>query len=307
VNQISKEDRIRAGIWGLLIADAMGVPHEFKRSNKIPKIISMIMSSDYQKTYRDVPYGTWSDDGSLTLAFADSLACKRKLDLPDFAARMVSWYTDSKYTPDGKRFDIGTTTQTAFHQIMRGVSPRESGCKEGNSQANGSLMRTLPLALWHKGSDQNLYANACEASAVTHAHPIVQAACGVYCLAARYLLIGNDDPDRDRLRKTVFHRALAVADVNFDFPSPRRGTGFVLDSLGFAIYAVENIPTYEETVFEAIRLGDDTDTTAAIAGGIVAVRDGIDAIPAEWKLSLRGFEYASKVIESFVGVCNSKV
>ncbi len=289
---MTTEEKIRAGMWGLIAADAMGVPHEFKRSHQIPKQLKMVMPSDYTKTYRDVPYGTWSDDTSLALALADSLAMRRDIDLNDFATRMIKWFEEGEYTPDGKRFDIGTTTVAAFRKIIKGVSPRESGEKGEHSQSNGSLMRTLPLALWHVGSDRDLYLDACEVSAVTHAHPIVQAACGVYCVAARYVLNG-DDP------KQSFTTAMRKANASFTFP-PLRGTGFVLDSLGFAIRALESIPTYEQTVIEAVQLGSDTDTTACIAGGIVAVRDGLSSIPKDWLDNLHGRQYADDIIERFI-------
>jgi ADP-ribosylglycohydrolase len=287
-----KEDKIRAGLWGLIVADAMGVPHEFKRTHQIPQKLQMVMPKEYQKTYRDVPYGTWSDDTSLALALADSLATCRDVDLDDFANRMLKWYEDNEYTPDGVRFDIGTTTRKAFHKLAKHVSPRESGEKGEESQANGSLMRTLPLALWHTGHDRELYLDACEVSAVTHAHPIVQAACGVYCVAARYVLMG-DDPKRS------FRTAMERMKVTFQLPSVR-GTGFVLDSLAYAVRALESMPSYELAVVEAIRLGNDTDTTACIAGGIVAVRDGMRGIPRDWMDALQGRAYAEEIIERFI-------
>jgi ADP-ribosylglycohydrolase len=287
-----KEDKIRAGLWGLIVADAMGVPHEFKRTHQIPSKLQMVMPKDYHKTYKDVPYGTWSDDTSLALALADSLAVCRDVDLDDYASRMLRWYESGDYTPDGVRFDIGNTTRKAFHKLAKGVSPKESGEKGDESQANGSLMRTLPLALWHTGHDKELYLDACEVSAITHAHPIVQAACGVYCIAARYVLIG-DDP------KKSFRTAMERMNVSFQLP-PIRGTGYVLDSLAYAVRALESMPNYELTVIEAIRLGNDTDTTACIAGGIVAVRDGLRSIPRDWMDGLQGRQKAEEIIERFI-------
>lgn len=294
-------------MWGLLVADAMGVPHEFKRSDKIPKALQMVMPPDYDKTYRDVPYGTWSDDSSLALALADSLATKRCVDLADFASRMLKWYEHAEYTPDGNRFDIGTTTRRAFIRLANGISPLESGQQGADSQSNGSLMRTLPLALWHIGHDRDLYLDACKVSAVTHAHPICQASCGIYCVAARYVLIG-DDP------KSAFRTAMKMTDGAFKFQLVKggpdyqldtlvcvnKGSGYVLDGLAFAMHALENLKWYRQAVEEAIRLGNDTDTTACIAGGIVAIRDGLESIPIDWRNNLQGVKIASDIIERLV-------
>lgn len=75
------------------------------------------------------------------------------------------------------------------------------------------------------------------------------------------------------------------------------GTGYVLDSLSFALLALLTNLTYENAMRYAISLGTDTDTTAAIAGGLIALRDGLDCIPVRWLAALRGKEVAIPIIE----------
>jgi ADP-ribosylglycohydrolase len=98
----------------------------------------------------------------------------------------------------------------------------------------------------------------------------------------------------------AFIEGLRLAHIPLSIPSPPRGSGFVLDSLAFAIHAARSSWTYEETMLNAIRLGADTDTTAAIAGGLLGVRDGYEAIPSAWMTDLRGKGYASEIIDAFV-------
>lgn len=291
---INISDKIRAGLWGVLVADAIGVPHEFKNALTIKAAGTIEMSMPgYDKTYPKVPYGTWSDDGSLTLALADSLARSGCLDTMDFGQSVVNWFTKAAYTPDKKTFDVGNTTQEAILRMMRGHEPRIAGLTQENANGNGSLMRTLPMGLFHRGSDEELYQDACEQSAVTHGHDISKACCGVYSVAARHLLNG-ESPEK------AFIMGLKLAHVKLPFPPAPQGTGYVLDSLAFAIQAVRSRDSYEKIVRDAIRLGNDTDTTAAIAGGLVAVRDGMTAIPPQWLHSLRGRDVATPIIEAFV-------
>lgn len=285
-----EESRIRAGLWGVLVADAMGVPHEFKRSEAIPDQLEMAMSRAYKKTYKEVPYGTWSDDGSLTLALADSLAERGRLVVRDFADRMLAWYHRAAYTPDGVRFDIGNVTRSALNKLTDGVSPAYSGVSTESSATNGSLMRTLPLALFSTGTDEDLYEDAQTASAVTHAHPIAKAACGVYCVAARRVLRGEPVAPS-------FVKALKMCKFPLHLPNPPTGTGFVLDSLSAATL---EYPSYEQAVQSSIKIGNDTDTTAAIVGGIQAVRFGIESIPEKWMNGLRGQSIANEIIERFI-------
>lgn len=271
----------------------MGVPHEFKAPVQIA--VSMVMPPEYQKTWRRVPYGTWSDDGSLTLAMAASLT-ERGVDVEDFGKKLLSWYNKAEFTPDKHMFDIGNTTQEAILKIARGHSAKVSGLSNESSNGNGSLMRTLPIALYSKGDNAQLFREARELSAVTHAHDFSINACGIYAVTARELLQGSD-PTRALIV------ALRASPKTLPIPKEPGGSGFVLDSLSFAIKALRNGWSYEHTVRQAIALGGDTDTTAAIGGGLVALREGVSSIPADWLAQLRGKDVASSIIEPFVEAC----
>lgn len=285
------EERIRAGLWGVLIGDAMGLPHQFKPP--VMDHLEMVMPPSYSKTFPRIAYGTWSDDGALTLAMAHSLAMKGTTDPDDFGVKCTQWLNHGAYTVDRRAYDVGNTTSEAILKIIRGHKAEEAGLTQVSSNGNGSLMRTLPLALFHQGSDEELYTDACRLSAVTHGHDISKAACGVYCVAARRLL--NGEPVNH-----AFVEALKLAHVGLVFPNPPAGSGYVLDSLAYAIQAARSGQSFEEVVVGAIRLGADTDTTAAIAGGLVAVRDGMAAIPERWMGALRGKDQAGDIIDMFV-------
>jgi ADP-ribosyl-[dinitrogen reductase] hydrolase len=293
------EDNIRGGIYGVLVGDALGVPHEFKAASAIPGwnrsagSVEMVMPAGYKKTFPKVAYGTWSDDGSLTLALADSIAKCGKLDVEDFGRRLVGWFTRGDYTVDKKAFDVGNTTQEAILRMMRGHLAKVAGLTAENANGNGSLMRTLPLALWHQGSDQELYDAAGMMSAVTHGHAHSQAACGVYSVAARHMMNG-ETPTR------AWIAGLRLAHVKLDIPPKPSGSGYVLDTLSHAITASRTGCSYKIAVLDAIHLGTDTDTTAAVTGGIVGARDGFDTIPTEWFGALRGREQAEQIIQGLI-------
>ena len=133
------DDQIRGGLWGVLVADAFGVPHEFKHAAKIPegKDLAMVMPPTYKKTFPKVPYGTWSDDGALTLALADSIAKVGYLDPEDFGMRLMGWFTKGDFTPDRKAFDVGNTTQEAILRLTRGHSAKTAGLTADSSNGNG--------------------------------------------------------------------------------------------------------------------------------------------------------------------------
>jgi ADP-ribosylglycohydrolase len=289
----SIEDRIAGGLWGVLVADAIGLPHQFKPPTSIPTRIAMTMPADYPKAFKRIAYGTWSDDGALTLALADSLTNSKKLDLNHFAGNVRLWFEKGRFTVDGKAYDVGNTTAEAVARLIRGHAPDVSGLPEETANGNGSLMRTLPLALWHQGSDAELYTDACAQSAVTHRHDYSKAACGVYCVAARHMLNGATPAH-------AFVEGLKLAHVQLPIPKEPMGSGYVLDSLAFAIRAARSGQNYQEVVLDAIRLGADTDTTAAIAGGLLGIMGGREGIPTEWFKELRGYDQASGIISAFL-------
>jgi ADP-ribosylglycohydrolase len=80
----------------------------------------------------------------------------------------------------------------------------------------------------------------------------------------------------------------------------RPGGGWVLDSFWSAWVTFAGATSYRQTIERAVRLGHDTDTTAAIAGGLAGLRWGTNeaqgGIPAEWLKALRGKEIVEPLV-----------
>ena len=299
---------VEGAIWGLLVGDALGVPYEFHAAHDLPPRDSLEMEppSGFARSHRSVPPGTWSDDGAHALALLASLLERGGVDLDDLGRRLVSWHENGAYAVGGVVFDVGIQTAAAIRAMASGVAAERAGGTGEQSNGNGSLMRVLPLALWHRGTDAELVHDAQRQSLVTHAHPRSQVGCALYSLWARRTLEGAEDPwsaattalraiyrdDRERSREL---------DDAFrpDDPAPGKGTGYVVDSLRSARWAVAQ-GAYEAAVRAAISLGNDTDTTACIAGGIAGLRDGMSAIPARWRAALRGSALVTPMIASLV-------
>ena len=162
-----------------------------------------------------------------------------------------------------------------------------AGPSSDRDNGNGSLMRVLPLALWHVGSDTELIDLACSQSKLTHGHPRAQACCALYCLWARRILEGADDPWESAvssMRELCDYQSLLMLElegaIRPDEPPSGRGTGYVVDCLRSARLAME-AGSYEAVVKAAIALGHDTDTTACVAGGLAGLRDGLWPSPPD--------------------------
>lgn len=307
-------ERIKGGIVGLLVGDALGVPYEFNPASAIPasELIEFDPPKGFVRSHRTVPPGTWSDDGAQALCLLDSLLTLGRFDARDFAGRLLRWYDQGYMAVDGMVFDIGIATGGALQALRAGADPATAGSTDTLNNGNGSMMRVLPLALWHQGSDADLVRDAQAQSCVTHGHMRAQVCCALYCLWARRVLRGAEQPWSEAvqaLRAIYVSSADAIGELEWsirpdDLPAGR-GSGYVVDSLRSAKQSAD-LPTYEAAVRAAISLGNDTDSTACLAGGIVGLRDGIDAIPTRWKDGLRGTELYQPLLRRLLEFTDKK-
>jgi ADP-ribosyl-[dinitrogen reductase] hydrolase len=293
---MNETNRLKGGLYGLLIGDALGVPYEFHPASAIParELIDMTPPARFRRAHASVKPGTWSDDGALALCLLDSLIEKDGLDLANLAAKFLAWGSSGYLAVDGRVFDIGIQTSHAFDNLKNGMAPETAGPCDVENNGNGSLMRALPLALWHRGSDDELVGLAHAQSLVTHGHPHAQVCCALYVLVAKRLLENipmieaweRAEQDLAALYHDLPHAPALDFVLSLKSHAPQ-GSGYVVDSLWSAKSACQE-STFAGVVKAAIALGNDTDTTACIAGGLAGIRFGFDAIPLRWMDILRG-------------------
>ena len=300
------QDRLAGAVWGHLMGDAIGVPYEFGAAIR-PGDVTLRGGGPHGK-----PPGTWSDDGALMLALLDSLL-SAGFDTDDQGRRALAWADERAYTPDGEgRFDIGGATARALARLRAGAPAEEAGGTTDRDQGNGSLMRILPVALVYRDADaETLIGYAHRASRLTHGHPVALAVCALCCLVVQQLLAGAADAETvlARARSTLRGhytrggddpRFLAALDV-VEAWGGRSGRGWVVDSFWSAWDAFAGADSYRSTVQRAVAYGNDTDTTACIAGGLAGAYWGVRAMPQEWLAALRGREIVEPLVARLIG------
>lgn len=307
MTKMTKQDQIKGAIYGLLVGDAVGVPYEFNLSEQLPTYdqIDMITPVNFQKTYPRIPFGTWSDDGAQALCLLDSLLFKQQLDQRDLMNRICNWYQHGYMAVDFDVFDVGIQTTMAINLYLNNVPLEKVAKNDEMSNGNGSLMRVLPLALWHQGTDEELIQDAYAQSHITHAHLRSKVCCALYCLWARAILNGLDinagwEQAVAILRKYYQDKAEDLEQLEFhirpDEVGTHTGSGYVVDCLKSAKFALQQ-PTYQDVIKTAISLGRDTDTTACVAGGIAGLYYGFEAIPKVWVEQLRGKDLVEPLVK----------
>jgi ADP-ribosylglycohydrolase len=291
---MQNRNHFREALLGVAVGDALGVPYEFLSRDKMKKKPATGMSDG--GTWGQVT-GTWSDDSSLTFCLAESLT--HGFNLNDIAERFIRWKNEGYWTASGKGFDIGNTTKIAIQRLESGIKPEDSGETDINSNGNGSLMRILPLVFYLQDKTiKERFEITSQVSGITHKHNISVIACFYYLEFARMVIEGKDKTDIYNELKTILpafldsmqipHSDLAVFDrllkaniFSLD-ESEIKSKGYVLDTLEASIWCLLNSNDYPTAVLKAVNLGGDTDTTAAVTGGLAALCFGIDPVFESW-------------------------
>jgi len=294
---------VHSAMLGLAVGDALGVPVEFQHRTMLdnnPVTDMRAFGTHHQ------PAGTWSDDSSLAFCLADMLTKSYDLDL--LARNFVNWYEFGYWSAHGKVFDVGIATSQAITSLRKGCPPALAGGNTENSNGNGSLMRILPLAFYTRHfTVAKRFDCIAEISSLTHRHIRSILACFIYVeMIIELMETGdkwkalqntrtnvnsflNNNPICSQAEMDKFHRILLNPINDYEIKSVELfeknevySSGYVVHTLEAAFWCFLNTETYAAAVLQAVNLGEDTDTTAAVTGGLAGIYYGCESFPVEW-------------------------
>lgn len=281
-------------LFGIAVGDALGVPVEFLSRQSIAQspVTDMIGFGTHHQ-----PAGTFSDDSSLAFCLAEALT--HPFSLSSIGKNFLQWYNDNYWTPRGYVFDIGIATKAAINKLAIGCKPELTGGKEVDDNGNGSLMRILPLLFYIKDKDiGERFLITQQVSSITHGHMRSIIACFYYLEFARQIIDGTDKFQIYKNLQTDISKFLSSIAVNpkeikffdrllkqeiYELPEVEiKSSGYVLHTLEASIWCLLNTDNYKSATLKAVNLGDDTDTTGAVTGGLAGLLYGYDSIPKKW-------------------------
>lgn len=286
---------------GFSLADALGVPVEFNSRDSLRK--NPVVDMRGHGTYNQVA-GTWSDDSSLAFCSADSLC--DGYNLIDMSQKFVNWSRALTWTPYGRVFDIGNQTRKTIHQLSKILDNKDYESLEllkyeqdPYTNGNGSLMRIIPLLYYiNEKPIKEQFNIIWNVSALTHPHIRSAIACLIYLKFAEFVDIGLEFKEaysktRDVISEFLINEEIAENEVKlFDRIIKNdisileeidiNSSGYVLSTLEASFWCLLNTKSYLDAVFKAINLGEDTDTTACVVGGIAGLKYGLDEVPEDW-------------------------
>jgi len=318
------KNNVLSGIMGSSVADALGVPVEFESRETLRENPVIDMRS--YGTHNQVA-GTWSDDTSMTLCLIDSLS--KGLDYDDIMTKFRKWINKGDYAAHGHIFDVGNVTRRALFRFERGTTPLGCGGISDNDNGNGSLMRIMPILFYLQsiyGTKITEYNKAMEiihnVSSLTHAHKRSLIACGIYISVASMLTVDKDlesavergiynaveyyKKHDEFVNELAYYKRLSNNTFS-EIPLKNiKSSGYVVDTLEAAIWCLLNTKNYKDCVLMAVNLGQDTDTVAAVAGGLAGIYYGYESIPEEWLSVIVKRDYIKGLCNKFYVTLRTK-
>lgn len=302
--------KIKDGVIGFAIGDAMGVPTEF---HKREDLLRNPVTSMIAKRFEGLPKGSWSDDTSMIIATMDAII-HHGVDYEKIANNFVRWANNNEFCSYKRMFGIGTTTRQALYKYYQKLAPAtECGGKSFQDNGNGSLMRILPIAYYaysNKLEDSTIQDIVESVSSITHGHEISILGCYLYVKYVMLLLGGMDKIDSYHALQQIdlshykeesiklYHRILK-GDITSLVLDEIHSSGYVVDTLEASFWCFLMADNFRDCVVAGTNIGGDTDTIAGIAGGLAGIYYGLESIPEDWMKDLVKREYLEDISEEY--------
>lgn len=304
--------QLKSAIYGLAVGDALGVPYfSINQEEMCPKEeISMIKGGTHDK-----PEGTWSDETSLTLILLDSLSDKR-FSLKNLIENSLNWFEEGEYTIDSEAFGIEPQTLSILTQLSEGSSLRRV-LREGDlNDGNSALIKILPLAFWliNEPSIKKRKKMIDDICSITNSDDISKLVCHYYVEFAIQLVNGNDMnlaySETNRLMRKHYggkqhahllgaFEMILTTRIAWVDKTHIKADDSAIHTLEAVIWSLINSTGYENCMKRAVSLGGNTDTIAAVVGGLAGIFYGYERIPKRWLEQLRGKDILDGYIEKF--------
>ncbi|MBP9759773.1 MAG: ADP-ribosylglycohydrolase family protein [Candidatus Pacebacteria bacterium] len=306
---------VRNSIIGVAIGDMLGVPVEGASAEmlaKDPVVALRKQGADNQRV------GVWSDDTSLTLCLADSLT--RGYSLEDMAQTFLRWKIAGEWSAHGPAFGIGRQTHDALNDLYRILESGDTDSLEllhleasEKTNGNGSLMRIAPLYFYLQHEHmEDRFDNVWQVSALTHPHVRAALACLMYLIMLDELATADSVQvaylktalrmreflDTHHSEERPHFARLIDQDLRAFARSELRSGGYVIETLEASFWCLLTTSSYRDAVLTAVNLGYDTDTTAAVTGGMAGFFYGIDTAPIEWYEAVARIEDIEKLSDA---------
>ncbi|APC25821.1 ADP-ribosylglycohydrolase [Only Syngen Nebraska virus 5] len=295
-------------LMGGIVGDAFGSPYQFRQRYTYEITDDM----EFCKIY-EVPAGSFTDDSSMMLCLAQSLTDKNGFDPKDQMEKYADWLEYGYMSSIDKAFDVGNTTASSVGKYVtdrsrNNISDIESyGLTDDRRCGNAGIMRLGPIPVFYsKYEDAIKYARL--SSAVTHAHEDCLDCAGIMSHVVFKLLHGcgkHEALDVSIFENSVSENVKRICRGEYkNYTRDQiRTTGYVVDTLEAAMWALYVTNSYEEGMKLLARMGNDVDTVCCVFGQLAGAyygSNGSNGVPERWIHALQKRDMVNDVINNFI-------
>ena len=292
-------DQITGALLGLACGDALGAPIEFMDPitvrRRYGKVTDMMASGTWAA-------GEWTDDTSLALCLAEGILASPEDPVPTVGQHILAWSEKAKDFSATLRAVLSRFQEVGdWTQAARSTPQAQAGLAGGN----GSLVRTLPVALAY-AEEQLLLHHSARLSALTHWDGHAELCCTLYCLWVRGLLAGEgmsaawngafgrirelaetgkaseDTPGIAGVPASTWERLGSIPSRRYEDLQPSGFASHCVDCLEAAVWCCLQATDAEQAILDAVNLAGEADTLGAVTGGAAGAHWGESGLPSRW-------------------------
>jgi len=279
--EITEINRAKGSLIGLAVGDAVGTTVEFMSRGSFKPMTDMVGGGPFE-----LPKGYWTDDTSMALCLAYSLNYRKSFDPVDQMNRYCNWYEHGYMSSTGECFDIGSTVANALSNYRVTKNPY-SGSTNIRSSGNGCIMKIAPIPIFYYQDKVNLIHYAQESSRTTHGSILCLESSAIFSEIIHNALLGKGKAEClsefDFVPTTPEVQSIVKGEYLESKYLSLTGSGYVIESLESALWCFSHTDNFRDAILQAVNIGNDADTTAAICGQIAGAYYGLDGIPTEWR------------------------
>ncbi|MEH7180181.1 ADP-ribosylglycohydrolase family protein [Neobacillus vireti] len=276
-------DKMKGGLLGFAAGDAMGVATEFMSPEEIKEQYGVVTEILGGGVF-GFESGETSDDTDMTIAVAKGIIANSTDPIEDIGKEFLKWRATNPK-------DIGITIATTFRNYQGDWFNAAELTHQHLEQSggNGTLMRCLPIAFAYSDIKKMEEVSILQ-SKMTHHEDSASEACVIYNRIARRLLHGEE------LKSAI---ATEIKNTQYDIDYSKEPdcppSGYVVHTLKWVFYWLLNKDSFLDVMIGAVNMGNDSDTIAAIAGGLKGLEVGYGRIP--YKDFLLNHKYLDELAE----------
>jgi len=322
-------------ILGAFIGDAAGGVLEFSRCKIQQEHVDHALTFPGGGCFKFEP-GELTDDSEMAMSLFNAILEDEGVPTTQTLAKHYLFWQNSHPK------DMGFTTRAALDEMYYYLKHIPDGMTEekfyqnvakvnNRSKSNGCLMRATPLSvLCHNLSPEDIYKTTAIDVKMTHSNPACTDMVAMYNIAIGHLInnpkdnsgaikkvsefLENIEIDSDIMQYYLY--AVDEEDLEHKLPPATSKIGWAMIAFSYSFHYLKLGVSYEEAISRALLLGGDTDTNAAIVGGMMGACHGFEDIPEKWvdkvvnagtarpkEISLQGLDDFEEKVKKLIELC----